>query len=587
MYLGKEFLKLLFEKMSSLYTGNDINDQGGTQFVSEIRYFFATDEFLKHNNRTCDTKNKDDKNLFIKYVGDFVYLSDADEKNIFYTKNFSKSFGNSKDYDVGSNFFSVNVVKNSLNSNKALPFPSRHPVLLDVKSGTLNINSSAYTNISDDAYYFGGNSKKFAILFLWLNRYSKFNSTETLYNDFFKILENKYTKEFIDCMKWKSNDLKDEILNLVKNIDVSETQVFLTKDDMQFFENSSADNFSSFSNAYIKNSTQQTPSQIIYYGVPGSGKSHAIDTKIEKLSDEQKIRVVFHPDYTNADFIGQILPTIVEDGKTGGVSYKFKAGPFTRILVNAWSNPEKPYYLIIEEINRGNAAAIFGDIFQLLDRDENGYSKYTIMNDDINYEIRKTAPQLNFTSNTGIRLPPNLSLLATMNTSDQNVFTLDNAFQRRWDMKLVPNTLDIASAQYNAKIADSRISWGIFREFINEQISKKSVGTGLSSMEDKRLGGWFVKASGNIAKEVFANKVLKYLYDDAFKFSRQEIFAEYDNFETLHSDFVGKNGNDRFSIFTDEIKNALFDEASKDTHQDVTSDETGQDAPNGDNADAS
>lgn len=96
-------------------------------------------------------------------------------------------------------------------------------------------------------------------------------------------------------------------------------------------------------------------------------------------------------------------------------------------------------------------------------------------------------------------------------------------------------------------------------------------------MEDKRLGGWFVKASGNIAKEVFANKVLKYLYDDAFKFSRQEIFAEYENFETLHSDFVGKNGNDRFSIFTDEIKNALF-EANKTAQQDTSS---------GDNADAS
>lgn len=345
----------------------------------------------------------------------------------------------------------------------------------------------------------------------------------------------------------------------------------------------------------------QNFSQTIYYGVPGSGKSHEVDKIIDKNvpnKDDrlnQVIRVVFHPDYTNADFVGQVMPYVND-----GIEYRFKAGPFTRILKHAYKEHSKHFYLVIEEINRGNAAAIFGELFQLLDRDNDGFSCYSLNNPDItsfimskdDYYNDKILPESvevggeKWILDSPIRLPPNLSILATMNTSDQNVFTLDNAFQRRWDMELVPNTLDIASAQYNAKIADSRISWGIFREFINEQISKKSVGTGLSSMEDKRLGGWFVKASGNIAKEVFANKVLKYLYDDAFKFSRQEIFAEYENFETLHSDFVGKNGNDRFSIFTDEIKNALFDEASKDAHQDVTSDETGQDAPNGDNADA-
>ena len=285
--------------------------------------------------------------------------------------------------------------------------------------------------------------------------------------------------------------------------------------------------------------------QTIYYGVPGSGKSHKIDEQTKNIPDEQKIRVVFHPEYTNADFVGQILPVVDGDA----VKYTFKPGSFTRILVAALKNPEKPYYLIIEEINRGNAAAIFGEIFQLLDRSSDGWSSYCIMNDDINYEIRKTVPELNWTANTGIRLPPNLSLFATMNTSDQNVFTLDNAFQRRWEMELVQNQCN-DSSQMDAKITvnNQSITWKNFQTQINSIIGEKSNEGGLSSMEDKRLGCWFIKAEdGVIDEKKFANKVLKYLWDDAFKFCHQEIFeSDIKNFEELQKRFFEK-GFDVFS----------------------------------------
>lgn len=285
--------------------------------------------------------------------------------------------------------------------------------------------------------------------------------------------------------------------------------------------------------------------QTIYYGVPGSGKSHKIDEQTKNIPDEQKIRVVFHPEYTNADFVGQILPVVDGDA----VKYTFKPGSFTRILVAALKNPEKPYYLIIEEINRGNAAAIFGEIFQLLDRSSDGWSSYCIMNDDINYEIRKTVPELNWTANTGIRLPPNLSLFATMNTSDQNVFTLDNAFQRRWEMELVQNQCN-DSSQMDAKITvnNQSITWKGFQTQINSIIGEKSNEGGLSSMEDKRLGCWFIKAeNGVIDEKHFANKVLKYLWDDAFKFCHQEIFeSDIKNFEELQKRFFEK-GFDVFS----------------------------------------
>ncbi len=319
-------------------------------------------------------------------------------------------------------------------------------------------------------------------------------------------------------------------------------------------------------------------SQIIYYGVPGSGKSHKIDEQTQNIPEEQKIRVVFHPEYTNADFIGQVLPKV----EGGTVKYEFKPGPFTKILYRAYQNPGTPYYLIIEEINRGNAAAIFGDVFQLLDRikkddrsetvNENtfgeGWSKYFVENDFINNYLRSPVEYskegftenhgkksvtfesgITFTENTGIRLPPNLSLFATMNTSDQNVFTLDNAFQRRWEMELVQNQCS-DSSQMDAKITvnNQSITWKNFQTQINSIIGEKSNEGGLSSMEDKRLGCWFIKAENGIIEEKkFANKVLKYLWDDAFKFYHQEIFeSDIKNFEELQKRFFEK-GFDVFS----------------------------------------
>ncbi len=307
--------------------------------------------------------------------------------------------------------------------------------------------------------------------------------------------------------------------------------------------------------------------QIIYYGVPGSGKSHTINEKVKDVPADQKMRVVFHPEYSNADFVGQILPKI-EDG----IDYRFKAGPFSRILKKALKNPDKQYYLIIEEINRGNAAAIFGELFQLLDRDKNGWSQYIIDNIDINAFIRSKddtysdkiiPPEVeiggsSFTENKGIKLPPNLSILATMNTSDQNVFTLDNAFQRRWEMILVENKFKDTpeeTDQKNAIIASGKVTWGKFQEHINALIGEKTSSIGMSSMEDKRLGCWFVKAEKNaISKDIFAEKVLKYLWDDAFKFCREEVFNLEDKNTTLESiisKFKADTTDNCWNIFKD------------------------------------
>lgn len=338
---------------------------------------------------------------------------------------------------------------------------------------------------------------------------------------------------------------------------------------------------------------------ILLYGVPGSGKSWTIEH--EYCHAESSVeRLVFHPDYTYSDFIGQILPDVDKDGQ---VSYKFTAGPFTNILADAYAHPQEEYILIIEEINRGNAPAIFGEVFQLLDRkteirdvDDDGYpigtSEYGITNANIATIVYGDAKHK-------IRIPSNLSIIGTMNTSDQNVFTLDTAFQRRWEMRLIENNFEhIDKRLADAEILDTGITWEVFCTEINKIIVGNNAS--MTSAEDKRLGTYFVHlddlkynpSMGNLsdgeydalrAKEQnktitdaeknrlaeiriamkqnrkFPEKVIKYLWDDAFKFNRNIVFETtvYQSLEQVIRTFMYSEKLDRFSIFKDNVITAF------------------------------
>lgn len=249
----------------------------------------------------------------------------------------------------------------------------------------------------------------------------------------------------------------------------------------------------------------------LFYGVPGAGKSHKIDEIIKESSYE---RVVFHPDYTYSDFVGQIMPKLKKD-KDGNekLSYEFIPGPFIKALNAAEADPNHMFYLVIEEINRGNAPAIFGDIFQLLDRNPDGSGKYFITNYDIAREVYGD-------ENHMVRIPENLTILATMNTSDQNVFTLDTAFQRRWNMKYIINDIN-GAGHANCNIQNSEIKWGQFANTVNETLV--AYNSELGNSEDKQLGSYFVNKD-ELTADKFPEKVLKYLWDDAFKMDHDIIF---------------------------------------------------------------
>ncbi len=294
---------------------------------------------------------------------------------------------------------------------------------------------------------------------------------------------------------------------------------------------------------------------IILYGVPGSGKSYTLQR--DYCNDNSVVeKIVFHPDYSYSDFVGQIMPSVDDSGI---VSYKFNPGPFTNILKKAYHNPQTKHVLVIDEINRGNAPAIFGEIFQLLDRlkhDKNGFKKgsseYAINNMDIANIVHND-------KNASIRIPSNLWIIATMNTSDQNVFTLDTAFQRRFSMQLIENSFDNVDDGFkNMKILDTDITWQKFCTTINEKIAQNN--EGLSSMEDKRFGVYFVNVDDLKSKENFAHKVIKYLWDDVFKFDRNIIFdtTKFNTLEAVVKNFTKEKGRTQFDIFSDGVKELLF-----------------------------
>lgn len=306
--------------------------------------------------------------------------------------------------------------------------------------------------------------------------------------------------------------------------------------------------------------------QQIFYGAPGTGKSYTID---DLTNDYNSIRTTFHPDSDYASFVGAYKPTMKDmplsafvgkevhraqpqgehPGTEQRIVYKYVPQAFLKAYVAAWSNLDTPYYLIIEEINRGNCAQIFGDLFQLLDRNDSGSSSYAInadediakfLREDENgfatlsqeqrdaltaYVLKKdngTMQEIGskILDGTLLLLPHNLHIWATMNTSDQSLFPIDSAFKRRWDWKYVPieyNPLDKRSQQplnWKFEVDGNLYSWGKFLEKINPEIYS------ITESSDKQMGYFFAKAeprTGIISEEVFLNKVLFYLWTDVFK----------------------------------------------------------------------
>lgn len=330
---------------------------------------------------------------------------------------------------------------------------------------------------------------------------------------------------------------------------------------------------------------------LIFYGAPGTGKSNTIKCEVDQKG-LPRVRTTFHPDSDYSTFVGAYKPTSVEvpvmtmigtkavpaenpDGtprKEKKIVYEYVPQAFLKAYTGAWKNQNEPFFLIIEEINRGNCAQIFGDLFQLLDRnEETGLSEYPISPDEDIQKFLQTDKKYGFAELTEDQkiaipeevlsgelmiLPKNLHIWATMNTSDQSLFPIDSAFKRRWDWQYTP--ISDGKQGWKVEVNGMYYHWWDFLQKINEQIGSTT------NSEDKKLGYYFCKATkGIINAETFVGKVIFYIWNDVFKDFAEEagdLFKDTDGSLLSFNKFytVGEDGKvtvleDKISIFLQNL----------------------------------
>ena len=276
------------------------------------------------------------------------------------------------------------------------------------------------------------------------------------------------------------------------------------------------------------------PRNRILYGAPGTGKSHRLDGEVAAYFGDESLheRVTFHPDYTYGQFVGAYRPVPIYRESSGSlvaadkvtdagkheplIDYTFVPGPFLRLLVRAMKNPDHRFVLVVEELNRANAPAVFGEVFQLLDRDSQGLGKFPVMmpTEARDYLRSNGLP-------VSVRLPANLYLWATMNSADQGVMPLDAAFKRRWTFEYVPlNESEAVTAGWMIHLSflGGSVPWNAFRAAINDHLRKRDI------PEDRLLGPFFMRQEELESGQAFRNKLLLYLRDDVVRHNPEALF---------------------------------------------------------------
>lgn len=330
----------------------------------------------------------------------------------------------------------------------------------------------------------------------------------------------------------------------------------------------------------------KTAENIIYYGAPGTGKSYGVSEyvndhicenqeKYDASKDDCKyvFRATLHPEYTYSDFVGQVMPVVEKNGDEKSITYDFKPGVFTEALTYAERHSDEAVFLVLEELSRANVAAVFGDVFQLLDRNDNGRSEYGIDNTLIASAVYGDEERKVF-------ILGNLFIIGTVNTSDQNVFAMDTAFKRRFNWKYVSiNVPDEKKAEFNENnnpefmIDGIRTDWLEFYTELDKFITSE-----LGMTEDKQIGPYFIKFRKkgdeyDEPREVIKDKLLQYLWDDVQGVARN-MYAEktllnkkFTSYSMLYDAF--DKGE---SVFSDEFTSRLG-KSGKDVADDEASDQ--------------
>lgn len=341
------------------------------------------------------------------------------------------------------------------------------------------------------------------------------------------------------------------------------------------------------------------PHNWILFGAPGTGKSYVIDQAAKQYP---RCRVTFHPDYTYAQFVGGYKP-VPSQQTAGGITYGFVPGPFVNTLIESLENPNTPHILIIEEINRADPAAVFGDVFQLLDRNDEGSSEYSVrtsqeLKDYLQGKLSANAKEtlraliVNLDQSetdapaydcSEIAIPNNMYIWASMNSADQGVFPMDTAFKRRWTFQYLPIDSDNGILQ-SADGAFLSEHWDEIRTNINKLLKSQ----GRDIPEDKLLGPYFLSArelhnddedaeqNAQNFVHVFASKVIMYLFEDAARYCRAQVFRIPDESqEQLYlSDLLRNLNTNRpdLGIFAESVAPTLENPENTDSEESTPDD---------------
>ena len=345
--------------------------------------------------------------------------------------------------------------------------------------------------------------------------------------EFWTFIENFLKYE--EWLKLEENE-SNEIVNVI-NLNSKKIEELKTKCNLNYHNKSYEEYEMIGSNLinlsyYLGIEPRKISRQKIYFGSPGTGKSYRVNQDLKEIYPDKIIRTTFHPSYYYSDFIAVYKPLYNET--TNNTIFKIVLGPLIYILVKALKNPDKNYLLIIDEINRANVSEVFGDFFQLIERNKEGMSEYKInVKKDLWNHLKK---KLNSLLLEGLYFPPNLYIWATMNSSDQGTFPLDTAFKRRWDFEYIgidDNEKEVENICFKIPNDNKKIKWNEFRKLINEKLLKINN----TINEDKLLGPFFI--GGNLDKddlegngEIIKNKVIPYLYEDVLKFLGAKAISE-------------------------------------------------------------
>jgi hypothetical protein len=517
MFLKQEIIIKAFKGLHTLAESHSGKKAG--ERTSGIRYFLAAAEILKKKQADSvriSPAEKTDRLYFVEAVGNVVRLDEDGG----YTNDFYDEFERDKSYAVSSNFLTTVLKQDGAK-------PGRPAPLINVNNQSISLHEEYLNNLLK---YGDWNSYRKSLA-VWLARFDTFEGIDG--NDVTKV-----SARIVELLRGRYGD--QIASTLVKN--AGELAECFSGVSKPLLEADQTDYFSVLAPLVEKKKpgTKGIGDNIVFYGAPGTGKSYSLK------GFSPSIRTVFHGDYQNSDFIGSYRPLVVDED----ITYSFIPGPFIKAFINALRKPAEHQYLIIEEINRAPAASVFGEAFQLLDRDATGESEYKIVVDDALKNFLDIELKGNAMWKGELFLPKNLSLYATMNSADQGVEPLDTAFKRRWKFRYLPiNFTKISSSDIRRKkmikYAGLTYDWCEFAEAINSILMKEGVD------EDRLLGPYFLSNSDFEEKEGFdevvSGKVFIYLWDDVLRHGlRQTVFGEaYKTYNKLSADYF--RGNRIFS----------------------------------------